>query len=180
MRNSIKPFPSHIDRDSFGNWLSGFADGEAHFGMRLTKCKAKHFAQPVAFFRIAIRDDDIGILELIQSFLACGNISRHSNARSLIKNAKPYASLQVSGRQQLVDFVIPHFLRHPLRSKKLRDFSIWHDGINVMSTVADRPGDQYRRVANGQRLPKWTDEERSHFQSLVEKLRRQRVYVSRI
>ena len=62
----ISPFPSEIDRHDFGNWLSGFCDGEACF---VLQADIRHNGAACrASIRIELRDDDTEILYLIQSY----------------------------------------------------------------------------------------------------------------
>lgn len=173
--NSIAPFPDDIDREAFGHWLSGFADGEASFLLRTMFTNGKH--QPFATFRIGLRADDGPALQLIQSFLGCGLLIFNSNVRSKIPNAKPVMIFCVQDRPSLANIIIPHFERYKLRAKKAGDFAVWKEGVALMLKVMQRKL-TYRRC--GQRhqgtFPKWTVEEREHFQSLVTALSRQRTY----
>lgn len=170
----FEPFPPHIDREWFGHWLSGFADGEATFGLRVAKQGPKIAHQ--GWFRITLRDDDTEVLRLIQRYWSCGIISFQNNARSKITNAKPIACYSVQKVATLMDTVIAHFGHFPLRSKKRNDFAVWRRGIELMAEVQGRP--KIGRIVEGGILPSWGDSDRDLFLSLSETLANQRQYAA--
>ena len=158
----IPPFPADVDRDSFGNWLSGFVDGEGHFGLLDDKRN-----YPAARFSINLRADDLPILQQIQSYWQVGRIlysEYPSNCRS-----KPKVNYQVNKARDLAEILIPHFEHYPLRAKKSRDFQIWKTGILIIKKSVCRRR-QYGPGRKGYR-PKLSDQERSEFSSLVKSIK---------
>jgi hypothetical protein len=174
----IAPFPADIDRREFGGWLSGFADGEATFGLRL--CEQTDRAKPrpnaTAGFRITLRDDDAEVLRLIQSFWGCGTLSFHPNSRSRIPNANPIAIYSVQRVADLMDVVVPHFERHPLRAKKRSDFEVWRRGVELLAEIQGRP--LIGHLGKGGTLPRWTEADREKLISLSGELKAQRRYAA--
>jgi hypothetical protein len=170
-----EPFPSDIDRDSFGHWLSGFVDGEGTFQLRAGRQNDRSEPRIVHFahFRITLRDDDADVLRLIQSYWACGMVYFASNVRSKTK-ANPIAVYSVQSTPDLAGTVVAHFERFPLRSKKRNDFIIWKQAIELMSHIQSRP--IIGRLGLSGIMPKWTDEDREKFRSLSESLKDQRIY----
>src|SRR4051812_31491650 len=136
----VEPFPDHIDREAFGHWLSGFIDGEAHFGLFVDPAKKGHnlpsYRTP---FRLSLRDDDIAILRLIQSFWHCGTIKFGANANPTAPNSKPIAYYSVHGLKDLKGILIPHFERYPLRAKKANDYILWKQGVELRCRVQQQP-----------------------------------------
>jgi hypothetical protein len=179
--DSIVPFPAHIDREAFGNWLSGFADGESSFLLTIAIGKQGRTVPTLhANFRIALRSDDGDTLRLIQSFWGCGVLSFFDNRRCKIPNAKPIAVYAVQAIPGLAEIVVPHFERFPLRSKKAADFAIWKEGIVLLDTIRRRPL-QFRpgdgiKPGHGGAIPKWTEAELIRFLSLKDALQKQRVF----
>src|SRR5262245_20085151 len=137
--HSIAPFPTSIDRDAFGHWLSGFADGESSFVLYAVSDASDGRRESLrAVFRLSLRVDDAEIIELIRSFWNCGTLTYHAASGPSV-NGKPVISFSISGIKDLVTVVIPHFERHPLRSKKQRDFAIWKEGVALIPAVSTRP-----------------------------------------
>lgn len=170
--NVIPPFPEDIEREGFAYWLSGFADGEATFGLRI--CRQQNKLNCLALFRITLRDDDADTLRMIHSFWQCGRLTLSDNSRSKIKNAKPIAIYGVQSVADLTNIVIPHFERYPLRAKKRNDFLIWRKGVDLMAEIQSRPR-VYREGGSGF-IPVWSSAEREQFRSISAELVKQREY----
>ena len=168
----IEPFPAHIDRRDFGNWLSGFVDGEATFGLSIVR-RENRFAH-LSFFRITLRDDDAESLKLIQSYWRCGAIYFRKRPTS---GSKPIVTYVVCTTPDLKNIVMPHFERFPLRAKKRNDFVIWRQGVELMAAIHAR---RIRAGRVGARftgcVSKWSDAERQEFASLSDDLKARRRY----
>jgi hypothetical protein len=178
----IPPFPADLDRVAFGHWLSGFVDGDGTLLLFVVQQKGRPPSCMTrrAEFRITLRDDDAGILRLIQSYWGCGHVTFNHNRRSKC-GAKPVCLYYVTKADDLANVVLPHFATCPLRSKKARDLVLWKRGIELIHSVYQRPlcyrpGHQANR--HGGTFPKWTETEAAEFQSLWERLKLQRVYAA--
>ncbi len=163
-RKPIASFPVDEDRNRFGDWLSGFSDGESCF--ILTRCKRSHFTTGAAKFVIALRADDRSILELIQSYWQCGSIHRRVGPIG-----RPQFRLSVSCCADLAEIVVPHFENHPLRAKKRRDFAIWKTGVQLIRRITQKPLQGHRGFR-----PKWTDANKAEFRAITEALNAGRRY----
>jgi hypothetical protein len=165
-------FPVHIDRARFGDWLSGFSDGEACFflGYNTAYYKGKKYSHPCARFVIALRDDDLETLKLIKGFWQCGSIYSYA-----MKRCRDIAVYQVFKIDDLT-IVMKHFQKHPLLSKKAQGFSIWTKGILLVEKVRNLPS-----LPNGNRgtLPKWAPEYKEQYERLIAALKDSRAYKSR-
>lgn len=173
----IKPFPPDIDRDRFGDWLSGFTDGEGYFCLKTIRPKNPTYQMDIkAVFGISLRADDEAILKLIQSFWGCGCVNRIKPRKTINEQS----SFQVRRADDLANIVIPHFDKHPLRAKKARDFAIWKEGITLMQRVRSRP----IKVRIGKHggfygiISRWKESEFQHFLALKSHLKNVRVYDS--
>ncbi len=159
----IKPFPSDIDRDEFGHWLSGFVDGEGCFRLA-TQAKSTTNHSRSAVFKIGLRSDEREIIEQIRSYFGIGTISEfHPKA-----NPNPMALYGVNRSDQLKNIIVPHFEKHPLRAKKKRDFEIWRMGVELLFSVRNRKCDSHGR--------KWRSEEIEEFAYLESTLKNQRQF----
>ena len=160
------------DRDAFGHWLAGFADGEGCFYLGWMVRRDRLYPRPIAYFYITLRSDDRAILESIRSYWGAGSIYGHSHT-SKDRNSRPRSSFWVHRAREVGEVIIPHFERHPLRAKKRRDFEIWRQGAGLIYSVWQRP---YLSRGRHGALPKWSDAEREQFGSLVVALREQRQF----
>lgn len=168
--HSIASFPSDIDRDNFGHWLSGFTDGEGCFGLQLNR-PVPGCITPRATFKISLRYDDAAILHLIQSYLNCGrlHISRASSRKKhLSKARKDCLSFDVTKTSDLTSIIIPHFEKYTLRAKKQRDFDIWKQGAIYIHQILmqKRSGQMDGRG----RSRVWNQSSLDYFGSLIDAL----------
>src|SRR5262245_49713133 len=164
---SILPFPTEINRHDFANYLTGFSDGEGCFQLRICTLHKKHGPSrptPSAIFVICLRADDVAILQLFQSFFGCGRIVP-GKGNGTRQDSRRF---QISGAHDLVSTVIPHFQRYPLRAKKLRDFSIWKQGVMLIRHVSSLFRPKHSR--------RWTDERLAQFLALKKALASVREY----
>lgn len=169
----ITLFPADIDRDAFGNWLSGFTAGEGTFALNWKQYRdpiraARCLPSPNCTFAISLRNDDRHILEVIRSYWRAGTVKEYQYGVS-----KPFALFQVQERKALVSIVIPHFERYPLFAKKARDFAIWRRGVELTVAVGRRPC--FKR-SDHRFATKWTEAERAEFDGLRSILKEQRRY----
>jgi hypothetical protein len=174
-RPIIPPFPTDVNRNEFGHWLSGFTDAEAMFFLTAPPVRDPSKYCCRANFDIVLRDDDAEVLHLIQSFLQCGSIYYRTNQRSKITNAKPIVIYHVGNVFDHFGTVIPHFEKYPLRAKKRNDFIIWRRGVELIASVKRRRTKGRPCFAKGIQ-PRWTESEWQQFCSISAKLRDQRKY----
>jgi hypothetical protein len=134
----ISPFPPNIDRFRFGDWLSGFVDGEGCFSLTIQYDRRDGGARCVALLLIGLRSDERPALERIMSFWGCGRLT-WNKPNSSVRNARPTLQYRVSKIHDLVTIIVPHFERHPLWAKKSSDFEIWKQGIALIQEVWNKP-----------------------------------------
>jgi hypothetical protein len=169
----IAPFPAHIDRSRFGDYLSGLTAGEGYFLLYLARNNTATFPIPWAQFGMSLRDDDRGILGLIQSYFGCGKITYHRRSGG----ANRQAQYRIHSVTFLAERLVPHFEAHPLIAKKANDFAIWKQGVLLINAVSKRPSIRRGRPRAGSHS-RWTTDERDHFTTLVQALKDQRIYQS--
>jgi hypothetical protein len=168
----IPPFPTDIDREAFGHWLSGFVDGEGCFLLAMYARRANPLRKtPMASLRILLRADDLPILQEIQSFFGCGHINtdRRLTCFATMKAPHEGRSLTIGRAADLATRVVPHFERFTLRAKKARDFEVWKQGVLLVHRVVGN--------SRGSGVP-WTDPLLEQFQSLCQRLKDGRRYES--
>lgn len=180
--NPIAPFPSDIDRDAFGYWLSGFTDGEGCFCLQDGKPRRPNdkSASLTPSISISLRRDDLPILQLIQSYWQCGGIVHYGSYAPKVGRPRlgnPSSLYYIHAFSDLANIVVPHFERYPLFAKKKRDFAIWKQAVLLKAEVAAR---KYRGLPSGKGCtPKWTDAEVAFYRSLKAALEAGRRYNSK-
>lgn len=176
--DSIAPFPADIDRDAFGHWLSGLTDGEGCFMLVCHLRKRRHSVarmQPSARFQIQLRDDELPILRKIQSYFGCGNIHTYVTK----KGTHPIGSFESRSIVELIQVIVPHFLRYPLRAKKARDFAIWKEGVTLLaSKICDSTFSVVTPRNTRRGRSRWDAGSVEQFKAFHDSLRLQRSYQS--
>ena len=151
------------DRIAFGNWISGFVDGEGHLGLCI-KREHPNRIRPSAVFSIGLRADDVGILEEIMTFFGCGAIYPQRDRGK--KN--PSVTYKVYKPIELLNTIIPHFDEFPLRAKKANELELWKLGVRLIVTVSSRK--VYSLGHKGGSMSKWSKTEIANFESLASTL----------
>jgi hypothetical protein len=172
----IPAFPSGVNREAFGSWLSGFVDGEGCFQLRNTRiCRNdRYYRAPYAGFYIKLRADDSAILQRIQSYWGCGILNNYVWPTPRTPN--PCRILRVYPLRYLADILVPHFDRFSLQSKKARDYTIWREAVLLLREINLRPVNAKKGQAGTK--PKRSDAELDRFVRLYEQLRALRPYDS--
>lgn len=143
---------------NFANWLSGFTDGEGHFGLGWTG-GGELIGRPQAVFQINLRADDEPILAQIKEHLGCGELRLLKQTRG----SNPCIVFRVRRTEDLKNKVVVHFDKFPLRAKKQRDFKLWKEGVEILWSVLNQP----KRIG-----PKrWTLSQRVEFAAITDQLK---------
>jgi len=94
-------------------WVSGFTEGDGTFYASITTTNK----QIRAFYQIGLNEREIFLLMKIQSFF--GNVGYIR--QDVTNNSYMY---QVVRTSDLVNVIIPHFQKYPLKGNKLTNFLI--------------------------------------------------------
>ncbi len=109
--------------DSFGFWFCGFIDGEGSFYISRKNNKSKPCGSYDNIFALALRADDVDILNVIKDKLGFGDIYYKEFPNP---NSKPQFCYKVSNIRdccKLVEIVD----KYGLRTKKNKDYVVWKD-----------------------------------------------------
>lgn len=111
-------------------WITGFADGEASFYVTFSKGQKNVKRGPLVSLRFEISQhgDSLKTLEAIKTYFGCGNI--HLNTRDGIYH------YTVSKLSELIEHVIPHFFKYPLKTNKATSFVGFCEISNKMKNGA--------------------------------------------
>lgn len=105
-------------------FVTGLIDAEGCFMLQVTKnykCLLDFSVQPV--FVIGLHDKDLGLLYEIKSYFGVGNI----------KKGKGTAYYSVTKTKDLVDIIIPHFMKYSLITKKKADFILFSQAVGLVN-----------------------------------------------
>lgn len=105
-------------------FVTGFTDAEGCFFVKVTKSKGKLPWRVNVSFLIVLHVKDKALLESIQAFF--GGIGTINVSGSTVR-------FEVSSVTDLLNVIIPHFIRYPLCSKKHADFILFRQVVVIMS-----------------------------------------------
>ena len=101
--------------DFIGHYLAGYTDGEGSFCISFSpRPKLRTALEIRPSFSVSQNSDRQEVLLLFQQYLQCGTIRRNPSDRTF--------KFEVRSIKDLVEKVIPHFLKFPLLSSKKKDF----------------------------------------------------------
>lgn len=132
--------PSQLDDDSFYKWLAGISSGEATFYSRvkpLPSGKTTIYNE----FKIALRIDDMPMLEAIHDRLKVGSIQRIKASNQ----ASAQAAFRVFAQDELYNVIVPIFDQYKLSSKKEKDFLVWREIVKLC--VETDPTENINKIA---------------------------------
>jgi len=108
-------------------WVTGFADAESTFVIRVSKTNRKQCWRILPIFSIELHIKDISLLRQILYFFGVGTI--------IIRKRKGRTTgiFSVQSIKDLNDVIIPHFIKYTLLTKKRIDFQIFCLIIDLMN-----------------------------------------------
>lgn len=105
------------------DYIVGLVDGEGSFCVYPRRpAKATWNTRIECHFYIKMREDDLELLRKVQQFFGCGSIFFQKEYRA---NQRDNYRYQVSSKAKLKNVIIPFFKKHPLQSKRIRDFKLF-------------------------------------------------------
>jgi len=100
------------------NYISGYVDGEGCFSVSFSKRDKLRIGWEVKpSFCVGQNYDRREVLDLMMSYFGCGHIRRDWGDRTL--------KYEIRKADDLLNKVIPHFLKFPLKSAKQKDFLLF-------------------------------------------------------
>ncbi len=113
--SSDKPIGADDQQGRLESYLSGFADGEGSFSVGVTRrLDLQNGFQLVPEFRVSQNGERATVLSLYREVLGCGSI-RQNDRNRLSDRTLVFV---VRRRSDLLERVIPFFIRNPLLSEK--------------------------------------------------------------
>jgi hypothetical protein len=95
-------------------WITGFVDGEGcfHVGINPHKEMTAGF-QVLPEFTVVQHERDVQILHALKAYFGCGVVRGNHGDRM---------AYRVRSKKNLLELIVPFFVKHPLRTKKNVDF----------------------------------------------------------
>src|SRR3989344_6700712 len=130
LRRSIARFHKKYARRTKPGMLSadyivGLTDGEGSFTVYLLPPNKRHGSVSYRVqcrYYIKMREDELPLLEKVQKFWGCGKIYFQREYR---KNQRNNYRFEIFNYELLHSVVVPFFKRHPLESKRIKDFELF-------------------------------------------------------
>lgn len=114
-------------------FVSGLSEGEGCFCVSFAlRAKLRTGLEVRPSFSLSLNEKDLELLRDLQTFFGCGSIRESKTDRTFKYEARSIADL--------LDFVIPHFERYPLRGARARSFGAFTDVCRMIEQ-----GDHLRR-----------------------------------
>ena len=115
-------------RRELANYISGYVDGEGCFSVSFSKREKLLIGWEVKpSFCVGQNYDRREVLDLMMSYFNCGHIRRDWGDRTL--------KYEVRKLDDLLNKVIPHFEKFPLKSAKQKDFSRFAEICRQMKSL---------------------------------------------
>ena len=119
------------------NWITGFVDGEGCFSISFVRqygdAKRKGYItgyQVAHEFVITQGEKSLQALQRIKDFFGVGQV--HINRR-VDKHREPMYRYVVRRRDDLIEIIIPFFMKYPLQTAKQLDFMKFRQCVEIMN-----------------------------------------------
>lgn len=107
------------------DYIVGLTDGEGSFTVYLrppSKWEGSIHYRILCRYYIKMREDELPLLEKVQAFWGCGKIYFQREYRANQRNCYRF---EIFDWETLRERVVPFFRAHPLESKRIRDFELF-------------------------------------------------------
>nr|YP_009663702.1 hypothetical protein [Dactylella tenuis]QCW06840.1 hypothetical protein [Dactylella tenuis] len=125
-------------------YITGFTDAEGCFKINIRKPLAlreinkKWSVEPI--FAIDLHIRDLPLLIKIQDYFGAGYIHKTSDNKK--------ATFIVSSTKDIIKYIIPHFDKYPLLTKKRGDYEIFKKIIELKSNKENLTNDNIQKIVN--------------------------------
>ncbi len=107
------------------NWVTGFADAESSFSLKVSKkSTAKSGWSVIPDFKIELHSRDIILLRKIKDYFGLGIISERLDRNTIVYS--------VQSIRDILKVIIPHFDKYPLITQKRADYLLFKQAINLL------------------------------------------------
>ncbi|MEJ0053574.1 MAG: LAGLIDADG family homing endonuclease [bacterium] len=142
-KNARRTKPGVLSAD----YIVGLTDGEGSFCVYLLPPKKEHGSVSYRVqcrYYIKMREDELPLLEKVQKFWGCGKIYFQREYR---KNQRDNYRFEIFSYDLLKQVVVPFFKRHPLESKRVKDFELFYQVLELAIAKAHHTKEGVRKIA---------------------------------
>lgn len=112
-------------------WVTGFADAEATFSLKISKSSATRSGwNVVPEFQITLHSRDLLLLRKIHSFFGVGVVSE--------RHTRDQVYYTVQSARTIANVIIPHFDEYPLITQKKADYLLFKQAIGLLLSGQSR------------------------------------------
>jgi hypothetical protein len=123
-------------------WITGFVDGEGCFHIGVNEhSDMKCGYQVLPEFTVVQHERDVQLLHAMKAYFRCGVVRRNHGSRLCYR---------VRGIEHLLQYIVPFFVKHPLKSQKRLDFEKFRTVLLKMEAGEHLTADgieEIRRIA---------------------------------
>lgn len=107
-------------------WITGFVDGEGCFYVGINPHGEMTAGfQVLAEFTVVQHKRDVQVLHALKAFFGCGVVRVNHGDRM---------AYRVRGQKDLIEHIVPFFMKHSLKTKKNVDFIKFRHVVQLMET----------------------------------------------
>jgi len=104
-------------------WITGFTDAEGCFSVIISQRSKLNWRVKVSF-EMNLHIKDIAVLYLIKQFFGVGSVNSREKRFNCVYRVTKIADL--------INVIIPHFIKYPLLTQKYSDFFLWSKVVRLM------------------------------------------------
>ena len=141
-KNARRTKPGMLSAD----YIVGLTDGEGSFTVYLLPPKKEHGSVSYRVqcrYYIKMREDELPLLEKVQKFWGCGKIYFQHEYR---ENQRDNYRFEIFNYDLLKQVVVPFFIRHPLESKRDKDFELFCQILDLAMAKAHHTKDGLQKI----------------------------------
>lgn len=117
--------PTRAPSDLDPNFITGFTDAEGSFMLSILKNSERHIGWSVGIrFEISLHQRDEKLLNQINAYFQGAGI--------VTKFGVDKVSYRVNNLEEIITFIIPHFEKFPLNTKKREDFELFSKAAGMI------------------------------------------------
>ena len=142
-RNPQRLYVWNLPMNLDAQWITGFVDGEGCFYVGINsqpEMTAKYQVLPE--FTVVQHKRDIKLLQALKAFFKCGVVRVNHDDRM---------AFRVRSKEHLLKYIVPFFVKHPLKSCKRQDFQKFRSVLLKMEAgdhLTEQGVEEIRQIAS--------------------------------